>query len=266
MDRLRRALSVLLVVGVYLSVVVMDSDLPPTTASSALAAVANCGAPEYIHNGFQVDRPGGPTLGSKARIEVRPVDLCNAQEPRETFSSTWVMVYNGSGTGWAQIGWDKKSSAPGTQRRFFWQWVKDIRDNPPNVRTFFWGSPENGTFYDFRVSRYPSDGHLHMIRDGSQAPDNDNGIPAETSFDHLNAWNGILSAFSNEVFDRQNDVPGTNSNRMGFRDVQIKNGQNEWVHHDWTGNNGPIPCFYHRNTIQNGHSFQLWTNPIDHSC
>lgn len=251
------------------------------TPSPTFAAEAWCGTTDYWHVGWTVD-PNYEVRGARADLNIRDPALCsdfsgrNLGELRETFSYSWSML-SGVDTqygesGWAQVGYQRLRTELGGLRplEYRWEWV---RSYPSTTRYFGWyGAPSPASTHKFAVSYYATiDQRAHMLIDQNPVACQ-NGTCGVTNFDPLAAWDNTLAHFSAEVKDHQSDITGTLNYRTNFREIQVRNGNLDWVHRAHTstyGDDGPYPesyCYFHRVDEDDSTLFRVYTNPLDHEC
>src|SRR6266508_2468992 len=173
--------------------------------------------------------------GAAASIEAKKANLCDENFTIDSrTSSSWAMLATGigdtacGGQQYAQIGYAHRIHTDDVKVfRFFWQWTRKSPDCSPATR--FWSNgtdgPFAGTTYDFKVSRYLSDDHLHMlINDGAiDTPCNVDGTCAETNYDPLGSggWQEPFQAqFLEEIHSLELDYAGTNAGRVDYTDVR----------------------------------------------
>jgi hypothetical protein len=147
---------------------------------------------------------------------------------------------------------------------FFWEY--DNEDNASlcrNAVKVIWGSPQPNAYHSFKVSRFDSDGHLHLFMDDAAPPcgAGGQGCP-ETPFDPLN-WNNPVGAWFEEGTDLGTDVPGSVSDPTDFTIVETKNGSNDWVSQNWNftaTTEGVNYCAYRTVEIDSTSHFQSFTD------
>jgi hypothetical protein len=192
-------------------VLILGQNLFP---SSALAVSAECGLRDDRHVGNMYDSSAWAVAGAQAYITVHEADLCITEIPE---SSAWSMLSSSDFIGYAQIGYLDKNS--GVEHRFFWDWLEGGAGKSGR-HTGIWGTPILNSSYNFKVSRYPADGLVHLpMRFGTVPPNNMEEWPAVTDFDPVVEWPDVVARFDAETWDRENDIVGSALTRARFSSV-----------------------------------------------
>jgi hypothetical protein len=231
----------------------------------ALATASTCGSYGPYHQGKKFD-VSVELDAIQADVEARSPGLCNGSTVNQKFSGQSPMVYRDSLEGWAQIGvWHNDSLCC---FRYFWQWKRDAGSA---THTGTWGLPTTGSIYNFKVIRFDSDGHLHMLWGDPDKvpPSNQDGFDPETTFDPHVEWDFQRAEAFSEVTYVGNDIAGTDSNRASFRNIQVQSIAGGWrTPNSWANMDNDFPCFFHTDGITAPDDFVTWTDPISHgtSC
>jgi hypothetical protein len=197
---------------------------------SALAVPAECGLRDDHHVGSMYDSSAWAVRGAQAYITVREADLCTSEISE---SSAWSMLFSSDYIGYAQIGYVDKNT--GVEHRFFWEWLEGGAGSSGR-HTGIWGTPVLNSNYNFKVSRYPADGLVHLLMGtGTAPPYNMEGWPAVTDFDPIDEWPDVVAQFNAETWDRENDIVGSSLTRARFSSVQEKDPSDDWDSYTWTG-------------------------------
>jgi hypothetical protein len=175
--------------------------------------------------------------------------------------STWAMLAAQNPTeGISQIGYIQRNS--GTYLRYFWEWT-----NPPGVggsNTSYFGTPVYDTTVTFFVREETTAGTIDVMYDGNIPPCNLDDVCSQTSYDPLEAWTGNpQNQFYAESHQPGDDIPGTSGNRTNFTIVQERN-TSGW-HVQGFNDAENERCYYILNQ-QTDSTFQVYTDPINHSC
>ena len=230
---------------------------------SAEAATSNCGSPQYLFTGRLYNPTSGTVRvrGATAYIETKQANLCTSIF---TDVSAWSMVAADNVLGYAQIGYLHQSSGSAPWR-LFWEWTEYGQITYQR----YWGSPAIGEQHEYRVSRYDTDGKLHMILDGAQAGCNAKAPPfdacAQTDFDPTVSWSGLQNQWFGETHAPGSDTPGTVGAEADFFAVQTRDQNGVWSARGFTGGANGSKCYYHYFTPSN-QNFEIWTAPLDHDC
>ena len=205
--------------------------------------------------------------GAKADIQELPADLCTSGNG--TDSSAWVGVGSDDGNGYAQIGYLNKNTGS-VFLRFFWEWVKDIRDCYPirltscDFAQSYFGTPYFLTTDNFKVSRTGTGGHLHMYLNSSQPGPNQGGVAAETDFDPVSTWGSMQNGYSAETQYTGDDVPGDINEKDDFTNIMAKDENNVWSVQGFTATVRD-ECYFRIDTLSDSH-IKTYTEPINHNC
>ena len=174
------------------------------------------------------------------------------------------MLRHSEGTGYAQIGYLDKNW--GTEHRFFWEWVEG-GSGSSGLHTGIWGTPVINGNYNFKVSRYPADGKIHLLLNfGTVPPCNLTNWCPVTDFDPVAEWPDVWAQFDAETDFGENDLVGSSMSRARFFEVEEKDPADEWDSYTWTSSFEPDLCYYHLNEIDTSTTFEVWTEPDDHIC
>lgn len=240
-------------------VVIMLMSWLPTEVGAATTA---CGTVGNYFAGRGFEPPGYEPRGAAANIEVRTAPLCSSGP--DTDSSAWSMLAADDGGGWAQIGYIHKNYGS-TPLRFFYEWLSRPGGSFEQV---FFGSPVYGNTYNFKASRYPSDGKIHLLLDNASPPGAacDDTHLCVTTFDPLDVWPGINAEWFAETLHPGDDVVGTSSNRTDFIAVKVKKPDDTWVNENFNFGDPPDFCYYHAQEVTVDSFFRTWTEPVDHNC
>jgi hypothetical protein len=233
-----------------------------TGVRTAKAATAGCGTAQARFVGRTFDPSGYEPWGAQANItrRVHP-DLCTSGAA--TDSSVWAMLAgDGPTSQYAQIGFIYANYLS-TPLEFFWEYSKC---SGCAFGQHFWGQPGLDVQKNYKVLRFASDGHLHMILDNTQAPCDATYGCAETPFDPLNAWPGTNSEWYSETQHPGDDVFGLagTGNLTDVNAIQTYQPNGPWVNQNYTG--GPTACYLNITEITSNSHFRSWTAPLDHSC
>jgi hypothetical protein len=220
----------------------------------------SCGSNIHVFAGRSFNPPGYESHGARANVlRTASPDLCTSGQT--TDSSVWVMLAgDGTSDGYAQIGYIYKNYGSDANR-FFYEWRKTSGGSFVQV---MFGTPVHGDTYDFRASRYDTDGHIHLILDGAQAQCGASDC-AETNFDPLTAWSGTNNQWFEETQYQGDDVHGTSGEKTDLNGVNTRAPSGDWVVQTWNGG-GTGQCFIHTDEINTNSHFQSWTSPLNHSC
>ena len=226
-----------------------------SSQGSAEGAVT-CGIqdPTFSGRGYN---PTYNVRGVEAEIDVRSGVLCQSGNGPDTFFTSWVMIANGGGSGYAQVGHMFKNF--GTNHRFFYEY--DV--GPGGFTRVFWGSPVFGNHHNFRASRSTSDGHVHFTVEGNNPP---GSVPGETNFDPFQEWPSTIAWWSSETAHIGSDVPGTPSNKTNYEFVHHKNNNEVWTLQNWNLVPQPGACYFSVAEVTSDSHFRSWTNSPTHSC
>jgi len=156
------------------------------------------------------------------------------------------MVAEDNGGGYAQIGFTLKNA--GTYLRYFWEWTKT---GNPFYQSYF-GIPSVGLSNNFKVSRYPSDGHFHLLLDNDAPPCNTDGVCPQTNFDPLVQWSGRNNQWYGETFHPGDDVAGLVDSKNDFSSVQTLGSDDNWHTYGFTSF-ASDECYYKQGTVDDGH-------------
>lgn len=228
------------------------------------AVGGSCDTRDWFFNGAYYDpaESAFKVRGVKANVSFKDSGLCILTNPF-TFSNSWTMIASDNGEGWAQIGHEHGRKSDGSYYvSFFWQWTRNFYADP--VYTRLWGNPTLGSSYNLKVVRNASSGHLRMLLDGADPPcRNSDNICPETDFDPLTAWPGLHAELYQEIYHKENDFAGTNSDRTVFANVQYANASGSWVNKTFTVDS---PTCFGQVSKRSDTKFEAWTEPLDHSC
>jgi hypothetical protein len=231
----------------------------------ARTAVANagCGDPEpyaNFHRGRGILEPPINARGAKADLTIRGTQICYGAD---SWSYSFVMLHGEDSDqwGWAQIGFYRKNF--GQQgSRWRWQYQQNLWQCDCPVAADY-GTPVIATTYEVKVSRYPSDGKIHMLVDNQPGACNAGGYCAITPFDPLLLWPEVNASWESETYHPETDIQGTNSYRTDFDVTQVKDHNDDWYYGDWNQSIADCPGFYKLHVSYSNRHFQSWTDPVD---
>jgi hypothetical protein len=250
----------------FLVMATLVSDLP--RGEKAYAAIDGCGDPEnWVPHfdgksaAFQSD-----TRGSKATIDDYRPDLCGP----EASSLAWAMISASStvhaGDGWAQVGYGRFGCSSGMSECGFLQFAQYTKWCQNNGSSCAPGYPKTAFGYrplgpdTYKNTFNLENGLIHMTAGGTDI--------AATDFNPLNVW-GIYwqPQFYGEAWQCHTDVPGVNSSRVAFKNLQkevnVSPGNPSGSFVDIEGFvSGTVDCTrYNRNGL-GGTNFEIWTQPL----
>ncbi len=93
---------------------------------------------------------------------------------------------------------------------FFWQWTRDALRYP--VYSHWWGNPSIGSVHNYKVSRYASDGNIHLLLDDGNAQCASDGTCGVTGFDPFVRWPDVRAEFHAETHYYESDMAGDANN------------------------------------------------------
>lgn len=227
--------------------------------------------PPVFHTGRGFDSSSYKVRGAKADITLRDGALCIPNPTSDTSVSTWVMVRGRDSTfRYAQIGY--------RQHRFFqnpnWVTVKEYFIQYINCSSLFgcygtsndlvdeaWGTPVAGQTHNFKVSRWNSDSHIHLLFDGS-SPSCPPACDEVTPWDPLN-WDNPVGQWMEESHNTGSDVPGVSANPVDFDGVRTLNDSDSWVTQNWNfsaADLGTNYCAYRTTEVDSNNEFLSFTD------
>ena len=174
-----------------------------------------------------------------------------------------------SDDGWAQIGYLHKNQ--GVAYRFFLQWTEAVDPNTGlalGLVERIWGDPLEPSVHNFKVSRYDSDQHIHLLLD--DAPPTCPGCAGDsvTDFDPFDVWFFVQGQWFGETKHSGSDVPGTSTLPADFTTVEHVNVGGSWTGQDFNLTDTDNPCWFHnaRNASDPNRRFKIWNDPYNHVC
>jgi hypothetical protein len=246
-------------------------------SSPASATSCTYVLPGNVHDG-RVYNPPETTFkvrGAEAQIETRTPDVCTTGP--YAFSGGWAMLAADDGNGWAQVGWERHYYTCGTCIRYLWEWTADQHSQPIHTGMYsVSGEPSSGSFHTYTVSRFTSDGVIHLKVDGNNVQCNDEGFCGVTGFDPQLWWTTGCSSticINGEWFGEasfvDSDLPGSSGSKMDVSVVSEKDGQSpgNWFQKAVDGSSwsGFQDCYWAKQDIYTDSSgFHVWTDPIGH--
>lgn len=254
--------------------IVASITFPIIETSTGWAAESQCGSSTAKYNGKTFHPPTNAFIvrGAKARIEIKAPAVCTSIDSGSLFpfsAGTVLLGPNGNQTLWAQVGYERHSWICGVCLRFFYQY----KGSSGNPHTSFFGQPQYSEVDTFTVSRYTSDGLIHLLIAASNNPCGSDTDCVAAPAD-MGLWGTRWDAeYFTELNYLQNDFPGVSTNKEDFTNVQEKdNGTpGQWSSQPWA-NYWHWTDFYgtgcswgkHENLDSSTH-FAVWTSPLNHT-
>lgn len=234
---------------------------PTIGYNSASAATSNCGtAGNYFAGRYYA--PAASELlvrGARADIEQKQANLCTGGANSESLGQS--MLAANEEFRWAQIGWVHKNYGD-VYLRYLWEWT----GTGGAINQSYFGYPHYDTSDTFTVNRYESDSKIHLLLNGVAPDCNIQEVCPVTGYDPVNQWDGGIHAeWFGESFHPGTDLPGTDSNRMDFLNVETKGGAGNWNSNGFSSPAIEDFCYYHVNTASSSH-IKVWTDPLNHQC
>ncbi len=164
---------------------------------------------------------GGPKgiadlIGAKAKIKTRYGKLCCEDEGCSDVSAFYVVYVNvsntDSGTIWAQTGWGRERNAGSTSIKKY-RYAEMQGGTGPQSNTYDTGhAPAEGSTHEYRCDLNTATGNWEFFFDGHK-------------WEHFadDAWKhkkGTNVSWPAELFNKEDDMPGTSGSKCSFTACQ----------------------------------------------
>ncbi len=152
-------------------------------------------------------------IGAKSDVKTRYGKLCG--EPNATSSAYQVAyagVQNGSATKWAQTGWGRERDAGSTTIKKYR--YAELKGNGYFAKYDVVNAPAEGSTHNYKCELNKATGKWIFYYDGTEWYDFQDDYWKDNTGTHV-AWTG-------EIYNKEDDMPGTNSDKCNFTACQYR--------------------------------------------
>jgi hypothetical protein len=176
--------------------------------------------------------------GAIATIYDRSGSACTPSSPGDSFSSSWLMLQDDTGLGYAQIGYDRNDSNPSCHcERYFWEYEEC---GACGFVRALWGTPVIDNTVGFKVDWQVNDGKIHIQYDTNLdgiyelPPNNAHGDAPITPFNPGTSWAVQVPYFSEEIIYQLSVYKGSSGLPTVFANMEMRQsgGSHLWISTD----------------------------------